>query len=266
MAVPLRDAVATKRFPWITVALIAANVIVFLFLQPSASQDPPRHDDHSLSAYERTRAADEFTYRWGAIACEVTSGKPRIDEPVGCPPADGAPLPSHKLVYLALLTSLFVHANVAHIGGNLLFLWVFGNNVEDRLGRLGFLLLYLVGGVVSSLGFMVFSHHAGEPLIGASGAIAVAMGAYLVFHPRGQVLTAVLAGTVQLVYLPAAVVLVLFFVTQFFTGDEGVAWQAHAVGMGFGFLVALGLSRLPALRERARRHDEEAALHPWEAF
>ncbi|MCU1357875.1 MAG: putative rane protein [Acidimicrobiales bacterium] len=266
MALPLRDDEATRRFPWVTVLLIIVNVVVFLFVQPSAYQNPPRQSDHSFEAVRRSNERAVFAYKWGTVPCEIASGSERITQPADCPRRDGAPLPAHKAVYLTLLTSMFIHASLLHIGGNMLFLWVFGNNVEDRLGRLGFLVFYLVGGVVADLGYVASKLHSGGPAFGASGAIAAAMGAYLVFHPRGKVLTALYAGTVQLVYLPAAVVLGLFFVTQFFTPDKGVAWQAHAVGMGFGFVAALALTRLPSVRRRAEAHDADAALRTWAAF
>ena len=268
MALPIRDELTTRHFPWVTVALIAINVVVFLFIQPSAAQYAPRTERNTAHELDRAYENARFTARWAVIPCEVASGKARADHPKQCEEGDGsfAPVATGKSPFLGLLTSLFLHGSVEHIAGNMLFLWVFGNNVEDRLGKLGYLLFYLVGGVVASLGFIVFNAHSAEPLIGASGAIAAAMGAYLVFHPRGRVLTVVLAGTYQVVYLPAAVVLVLFFVTQFFTADQHVAWQAHAVGMGFGFLVALGLARLPRVRARAQAQEVQAGLRPWEAF
>lgn len=257
MAIPLRDDVPTRRFPWVTVALIIANVVVFLVLQPSAFQAAPGPDEAGSS--QRIEQADRFVNTWGAIPCEVVSGQPAASQPVACKDSPEGPVPAHKVVWLALLTSLFLHGNVAHILGNLWFLWVFGNNVEDRLGRAAFVALYLVGGIVASLGFVLVNPHTAQALIGASGAIAAVMGAYLVFFPRGQVLTVIATAAFQVVYVPAAVVLVLFFVTQFLTPGDGVAWQAHVAGMVFGVLVALIASRTPWLRAR-READARAAL------
>lgn len=257
MAVPLRDLVPTRRFPWVTLALIVANVVIFLFVQPSGFQNPPSTEGVvSARDVERTQDANDFAYRWGAVACEVLTGRPLAEDPDGChdePDVEQYAAEAHqspdKSPILGLLTSIFLHGSVSHLGGNMLFLWVFGNNVEDRVGRGLYLGLYLVGGMLAGLGFALVNPHAMVPLIGASGAIAVAMGAYLVFHPRGRILTLVAPGSFQLVYVPAAVVLVLFFVTQFFTGEENVAWEAHAAGMLVGALAALLLGRLPSLRQ-----------------
>jgi membrane associated rhomboid family serine protease len=245
MALPLRDDVPVRRTAWVTIALIAINVIVFLFVQPSAFQNPPdREDAPTYRDFQRSVEATEFSYRWGAVPCEIESGTQVSERPGACDEWVPVNPDEHKSVYLALLTCMFLHGSVLHLAGNMLFLWVFGNNVEDRLGRLGYLALYLIGGVIATLGFVVTNAGSSEPVIGASGAIAAAMGAYLVFHPRGRVLTVVATAAVQLVYVPAAVVLGLFFVTQFFTGEESVAWEAHAVGMVAGALVALAVARL----------------------
>lgn len=266
MALPLRDDTPTRRFPWITVCLMLANVFVFLMVEPPGFQDPPSRRDPSAEAVARSDERAVFAYRWGAVPCEVLSGSPRIEAPDRCPSPAGAPLPATKSVYLALLTAVFLHQNVLHLAGNLLFLWVFGNNVEDRLGRLGFLAFYLAGGIVSMAGWVAANPDSGVPGIGASGAIAAAMGAYLVLHPRGRILSVVYAGTFQLAYIPAAGVLGLFFVTQFSTPDNGVAWEAHAVGMAAGSVAMLGLSRLPALRRRAAAEAAHAALRPGTPF
>ncbi len=140
----------------------------------------------------------------------------------------------------------------------MLFLWVFGNNVEDRLGRLWYLALYLGGGVAATVGYAMVNPSAAIPLIGASGAIAAVMGAFLVFHPRARILTAIATAAFQVVYVPALVVLILYFVTQFFTAEEFVAWEAHVAGMVAGFIGALLLGRVASVRRRAEadRADE----------
>ena len=266
MALPLRDDVPTRRFPWVTLGLILANVVIFLFVQPSAFQNPPNTEGQvSARDVARTVEANEFSFRWGAVACEVLTGKPLADRPSGC--HDGRDVEelvrfTHqspaKSPILGLLTSTYHHGGVAHLAGNMLFLWVFGNNVEDRLGRGLYLALYLIGGMLAGLGFALVNPHAMVPLIGASGAIAVTMGAYLVFFPRGRILTVVAPGTFQLVYVPAAVVLALFFVTQFFSGEDNVAWEAHAAGMIVGVMAALVLGRLPHLRPGGRTGPRSA--------
>ena len=137
----------------------------------------------------------------------------------------------------------------------MLFLWVFGNNVEDRLGHVPYLIFYLVGGVIATLGHVVFNQGSADPVVGASGAIAAVMGAYFVFKPRGRILTVVVSAAFQVVYIPAFVVLGLFFVTQFFTPtSSNVAWEAHAVGMGAGVLAGFVLARVFADPDRDR-HD-----------
>ncbi len=249
MAIPLRDGLPTRRFPWVTVVLMVINVVVFLFVQPSAFQNPPKPTaDNYYQEYQRQQYAEEFTQRWGAVPCELVSGDRVADNPEQCTERADGPVTEGKSVYLAMLTSMFLHGGLSHLVGNMLFLWVFGNNVEDRLGRVAYLGLYLVGGALAALGFSVFNSHLAGPLIGASGAIAAVMGAYLVFHRRARILTVIVTAAFQVVYVPAPVVLALFFVTQFFTADEYVAWEAHVAGMAAGVGLALLLRLVPAIR------------------
>ncbi|CAN5609579.1 N/A [soil metagenome] len=260
MALPLRDDLPTRRFPWVTLALIVLNVVVFLFVQPSAFQNPPTQDRYSFDEAARQNDADEFSFAYGAVPCELFSGERVADGPSQCRDVPVAPLPAHKSVYLALLTCMFLHGSIPHLAGNMLFLWVFGNNVEDRLGWARYLALYLLGGVAATLGFAAVNQHTAVPLVGASGAIAAVMGAYLVFHPKGRILTVIATAAFQVVYVPAAVVLALFFVTQFLTPDNDVAWEAHVAGMLFGFFAALGLGLLPSVRRRAALDRADVAL------
>jgi len=257
MALPLRDNLSTRRFPWVTVTLIAINVIVFLFLQPSAFQNPPDQKHYDASEAQRGIDGTVYSLRWGAIPCELLSGRQAADHPSQCG-TDPEPFPTDKVVYVTLLTAMFLHGSVAHIAGNMLFLWVFGNNVEDRLGRAKYLALYLAGGMAATMGFAAVHPHTTVPLIGASGAIAAAMGAYLALFPRGRILTAVATAAFQVVYIPAVIVLMLFFVTQFLTPDSNVAWEAHVAGMLAGFAAALLLRRLPSVRYR--EHEEQLDL------
>jgi membrane associated rhomboid family serine protease len=126
----------------------------------------------------------------------------------------------------------------------MLFLWVFGRAMEERLGAGSLLLLFLFGGLVAALGYVGLHSEATRPLVGASGAIAAIMGAYLVLRPRERVLSLVYAAGLQVVYLPAWAILGLFFVTQFFTpGQDGVAWEAHVIGMVFGAVTGLCVRR-----------------------
>ena len=148
---------------------------------------------------------------------------------------------------MTLLTSQFLHAGWLHLLGNLLYLWIFGNNVEDRFGRVGFLLFYLTGGVVAGLAQVAIDPGSTIPTIGASGAIAATLGAYLVLYPGARVTSLIFLGFFyQLVRIPAAIVLGLWFLLQLIEGvgslgpieGGGVAFFAHIGGFAFGALVA----------------------------
>ncbi|CAN5843367.1 rhomboid family intramembrane serine protease [soil metagenome] len=270
MALPFRDDLPTRRFPWVTLALMVINVVVFVFVQPSAFQnspDPSGTDASFTREVERAQEAETYAWRWGAVPCETFSGEVVADAPDRCESIpSGIDYPEDKSIVAALLTCMFLHGNLLHLGGNMLFLWVFGNNVEDRLGRVAYLGLYLGGGVAATLGYAAVNPSAAIPLIGASGAIAAAMGAYLVLHPRARILTAIATAAFQVVYVPAAVVLVLYFVTQFFTAEEFVAWEAHVAGMLAGFVGALVLGRLASVRRRAEADRAERSLRSGTAF
>ncbi len=168
----------------------------------------------------------------------------------------GPPIYPHKNVWLAILFSMFLHASLLHIGGNMLFLWIFGNNVEDRLGHVGYLVFYLVAGVIATGAYILVNADSTVPLLGASGAIAAVMGAYLVSFPRARIRTLILVPPIILwPRLRAWVVLAFWFVSQFFLSPgSGVAWVAHVAGFTFGVLLAgaLGLGRAPARAARAR--------------
>ncbi len=147
------------------------------------------------------------------------------------------PVSPGKPVWFAAIASLFMHGSITHLLGNLVFFWVFGNNVEDRLKPVGFLLFYLVGGVVATLGHVWVDPNSVIPVVGASGSIAAVMGAYVVWWPRARVQTLIFF--FLSLRLPAALVLLAWFTLQFFTGGEsGVAWVAHVAGFIFGALVA----------------------------
>lgn len=262
MAVPLRDDLHTRRFPWVTLVLMVLNVGVFLFVQPSAFQKSPDAESADYyREYQRQLEAEEFAVRWGAVPCEAFSGESLADGPDQCTERDLGPVVEDKSIYLAFFTYMFLHGNVLHLVGNMLYLWVFGNNVEDRIGRVAYLGVYLIGGVLAALGWAAVNSHGGGPLIGASGAIAAVMGAYLVFHPRARILTTIFTAAFQVVYVPAAVVLALYFVTQFFTADQYVAWEAHVAGMFAGFVMALLLRQIPAIKRGGANRATE-----WSTF
>jgi membrane associated rhomboid family serine protease len=148
---------------------------------------------------------------------------------------------------------MFFHGSILHLGGNMLFLWIFGNNIEDRLGKVGYLVFYLVTGFVAAAAHILTQPDSIVPVVGASGAIAGVMGAYLVFFPKARVLTIIpLFIFIQFVYLPAFVVLLAWFLLQFLTNvDSGVAVMAHIGGFVSGAAIALALK--PFVGVRARR-------------
>ncbi len=227
--IPIRDVNPTRITPVVTLVLIAANVLVFYLIQGRGSVDEQ----------------EAFVYERAAIACEVTTGAPLgVDEILGdqCLPGAQDPIFPGKNVFLALFTSMFLHGGTFHLLFNMWFLWIFGNNVEEAYGHVGYLLLYLVGGLVATGAYVTMNPDATVPLVGASGAIAVAMGAYAVLFPGHQVLS--LVGWFFLP-LPAALFLVIWFVAQFGLGGTGTAWEAHAGGFVFGAGISLLLrSRL----------------------
>ncbi len=226
---PLRDVNPTRITPVITLVLIGASILVFYLIQGRGDPDQQ----------------EAFVYERAAIACEVTTGAPLgIDEILAdeCLPGAQAPIFPEKNVFIALFTSMFLHGGTAHLLFNMWFLWIFGNNVEEAYGHVGYLLLYLIGGLAATGAYVVMNPDATVPLVGASGAIAVAMGAYAVLFPGHRVLSFV---GWFLIPVPAVLFLAFWFIAQFGLGGTGVAWEAHAGGFVFGGLVSLLLrSRL----------------------
>jgi membrane associated rhomboid family serine protease len=222
---PIRDVNPTLIRPLVTWVIVGLNVVVFAFVQPQESPE-----------------ADEFAYRTAAIACELTTGD-ALDwfeiNTGACVERDQgeAPFPD-KNVWLAVVWSMFLHAGFAHILFNMWSLWIFGNNVEEAFGHALFAAFYLAAGIVATLGFVVSQPDTTVPLVGASGAIAGVMGAYLVLFPRHQVLTLIV---IRAVAIPAVAFLALWFFSQFlFAGDaSGIAWEAHVAGFIFGVVVTL---------------------------
>lgn len=259
LVLPVGDANPTRRRPIVTVALVLANVAVFFALQPHGADCP----------------ALAFLFEWAAIPRELLSLEPLSQQELAqqlgssCAAAVGA-----KQVLVSAFTSMFLHANVAHLLANMLFLWVFGNNVEDRLGHLRYLLFYVLGGLIATYAFAVVFPMTAQPLLGASGAIAAVLGAYLVLYPRARVhtympfplyLLSVLPGIrmtgffliFAIVTMPAWLVLGGWFALQVAAArspaSDGVAYVAHAGGFVAGMLLLAFLDR----RRRRRGYD------PW---
>jgi membrane associated rhomboid family serine protease len=223
--IPLRDENPTRSFPIVNYILIAINVIVFLFqLMVGMDQNSPIY---------------EFTL----IPAQITSGLDVGD-------------------ITDIFTSMFMHGGWAHIIGNMLYLWIFGDNVEDAMGHVRYLLFYLAGGVVASLAHILSNPDSTLPTVGASGAIAAALGAYLILFPSSRVLTLIPLGFfMRLTMVPAIIVLGLWGILQLFQGfmsvglpDDvgGVAFWAHIGGFVFGLALGKILGKAtPAYRARA---------------
>jgi membrane associated rhomboid family serine protease len=210
---PIRDDVPTEHKPVLTVGLIAVNAAVFLFSQ-------------TLGA----RGFQFFTIQYGYIPYELIASVELTPE-------------LSASTWFTPFSSMFMHGGWMHILGNMLFLWIYGNNVEDFMGRVRFLLFYLAAGLFAIAAYTLFDPHSQIPLVGASGAIAGVMGSYMVLYPRAKVTVLIVFFFIQFVQLPAKVVLGIWFVFQLFmsltgsTSGGGVAWMAHVGGFAFGWLV-----------------------------
>ena len=233
--IPLRDRNPTRRTPVITIGLIAACFVAFAV-------------ELSVTATGGDRALEAFFEQWGAVPADITRALETGDY--------------FGPAILGMFTSMFLHGGWLHILGNMLFLWIFGNNVEDRMGRIPFLLFYLVGGIAAALTQVVISPHSEVPLVGASGAIAAALGAYIVLFPGARILSLVFLGFFyQLLEVPALVILGFWFVLQLISGAAalgattatgGVAFFAHIGGFVLGVAVGLLLRIVGAGTVRGR--------------
>jgi membrane associated rhomboid family serine protease len=229
--IPIRDINPTRRFPLVTVGLIVINFLVFLY---ELSLNDPALNQLIMSA--------------GIIPYQVTN--------------EFGPD-----VALDFITSMFLHGGWMHLLSNMLYLWIFGNNVEDRLGRVRFTFFYLICGILAGLGQTLAVSGSPRPTIGASGAIAGVLGAYLVLYPDARVQSIVLLFYfVRLIEIPAVIVLGMWFILQFFNGLAslgvpdmgGVAYFAHIGGFVAGialiYLFKIGTSSGPPQRPIRRRN------------
>ncbi len=221
--IPLYDRNPTRRFPIVTVGLILACFAVFGL-------------ELTISMGGGDRALEAFFDQWGAVPAKITAAFSGGDYLSGAT--------------LGIFTSMFLHGGWLHIIGNMLYLWIFGNNVEDRLGRVGFLVFYLVGGVAAALTQVAIDPSSSNPLVGASGAIAAALGAYIILFPGARILSLVFLGFFyQLLEVPALIILGFWFVLQLISGvaalgpttaqEGGVAFFAHIGGFVLGVVVGL---------------------------
>jgi membrane associated rhomboid family serine protease len=248
VVIPVHDANPVRRTPVVTYLLIAVNVVVFL-LEPIAMAP--------LGAVRGAQACrqERFFEHWGATPRELVHNE-APDSVVLAPVRGGClvgPPDYRKTPFVSALTAMFLHGGWLHLLGNMLFLYVFGNNVEDRLGRLRFLLWYLVFGVVAAYAFAVTVPSSTAVMVGASGAIAGVLGAYLVLFPRAKVWSLVPFFFFLPARLPAWLVLGSWFVLQWVyasgagvTTGSGVAYFAHVAGFVLGLLVGLRHRRRPS--------------------
>jgi len=229
---PLKDDIPTRTTPFITVALIALNALVFLYQLSLQGEGSP----------DGLRASRDFILEFGLVPCRLT-GACRSGSWL-LPPA------------LTILTSMFLHGGFLHVGGNMLYLWIFGNNVEDTLGHARFTVFYLVSGAIAAAAQTALSATSSVPMIGASGAVSGVLGAYLLLFPRANVLTLIILGFfVRIVRVPAILVLGLWFVVQFVSGlatwgaatargealGGETAWFAHLGGFLGGMVLLFAL-------------------------
>ena len=218
---------------YVTYFFLAINVLVFLYQMSNP----------------------EFTYGWSVIPKEITTGQDLV-VPIPIEMPDGTSteiphVPGPPIIWLTLLTSMFMHGGMGHIGGNMLYLWIFGNNVEHRFGHVLFMLFYLLSGLVGSLAQIVVDPDGVLPNLGASGAIAGVMGAYLILFPRNKV-NAVFFITI--ISVPAYLVLGMWGAMQFMSGlgslnpgaqsVGGVAYMAHVGGFVAGLAIALVVRKI----------------------
>lgn len=224
--IPLMDEIKTRRVPVVNYALMLINVAVFVYQFVNSAQMEAIVSQYALIPANLT------------TALTVDNLRP-------------------------VLTSMFMHAGWVHLLGNMLYLWIFGDNVEDRLGHLGYLNFYLAGGFVAAIVHVLFNQQSVIPTVGASGAVAAVLGAYLVFYPKARVYTFIPIGFwARLRMLPAAVVLGLWFLLQLFSGFAtldvgsdvgGTAFWAHIGGFVFGVIVGFLFKpkekRKPAYRQ-----------------
>ncbi|MGZ8647280.1 MAG: rhomboid family intramembrane serine protease [Solirubrobacteraceae bacterium] len=257
---PLRDNIPTEHFPIVTVLIIVANCIVYFFLQDGLLGLPDEGlggdwpvVEYATIPYEVTHPGNvcEATAS-GAIACEGQPGVTGTADPQ--PPT-----------WLTLFTAMFMHGSLLHIGGNMLFLWIFGNNVEDAMGPFRFLAFYLLGGLAADAAQILVDTNSMVPTLGASGAVAGVLGGYLLIFPRARVVTVVfIIFFFTILELPAILFLGIWILQQalfaYFdllqpTGDGGgVAYFAHIGGFVFGLLAV----RAFAIEQRRRRQLERA--------
>jgi membrane associated rhomboid family serine protease len=208
--IPLKDDNPTASFPWVTIGLITINCLVFLY-------------QFSLGVY----GMQKFILKAGAIPYEITHIKDIY-------PVASVPIP------LTLFSAMFMHGGFTHIIGNMLYLWIFGDNVEDAMGHIRFIFFYLLCGILASMLHILTDVNSTIPMVGASGAIAGILGAYFILYPRTRVLTLIFFFFfIRIIRIPAVIILGFWFILQILNAQSGggVAWYAHIGGFLAGALL-----------------------------
>ncbi len=243
MVLPVHDVNPTRRTPWVTRLLLLVNVAAFLLspvaVAPLLGEASPQAACAQIAFFDEYAAQPDEVVSNDADDEAATGAVAQENGRVGC--VTQSPPPYEKRPFLSVLTAMFLHGGWLHLLGNMLFLYVFGNNVEDRLGRLRFLAFYLACGYAATYVFSLFFAGSSQPLVGASGAIAGVLGAYLVLFPRARVWSLLSFFFFLPVRLPAWLVLGSWFVLQYLyargaglTEATGTAYLAHVVGFVVG--------------------------------
>lgn len=239
--IPLRDNQPTRSFPLVTILIIAVNVVVYI---AQVSSQGAIDASYSMVPYE-------VTHNISLAGHALRNQSGQILAVYGPPP--------HP-IWLTIFTSMFMHANLLHIGGNMLYLWIFGNNIEDALGKFRYIIFYFVCGLIADLAQIATGPNSPIPTLGASGAIAGVLGAYLILYPNARVLTIVPIFIAFLTEIRAIWVLGFWIVLQIIQGVSGlggeagggVAYFAHIGGFftGIILIMMLGGRRLAAQQRR----------------
>jgi membrane associated rhomboid family serine protease len=246
---PLKDNIPTGRFAVVTLAMIAINVVVYFLLQKGGIFSGP--DDQIVVnwgaiPFEFSHPGSECVVDGQQIACASTSELARAGLDASQPP-----------FWVTAFSSMFMHGSILHLGGNMLFLWIFGNNVEDSMGPVKFLAFYLLGGLAAIAAQIAIEPNAAVPTIGASGAVAAVLGGYILLYPRARVITVIfIIFFFTIVELPALLILGFWFLQQVAFGAYGLANPAGGGGgvayfahIG-GFIFGLAAIKLFASRQR----------------
>ncbi len=241
--IPIKDNIPTDRFPFVTVALILLNVIVYLLSIRQGGSVLSGPDTHEVVKYGAIPYALTHPGKHCGVAPSLQGEVIACQGQAGVVGAPTGTLATWQTVF----TSMFMHGSILHIGGNMLFLWIFGNNVEDAMGPVKFIGFYLVGGIAALVLQVAVDPSSTAPTVGASGAIAAVLGGYILLYPHARVLTLVfIILFFTVIELPAIVMLGIWFAQQAVFGavnltnptggGGGVAYFAHVGGFAFGLL------------------------------